>query len=114
MAKGSIGTYSHNVLTVNVNQSKNIVDTAWKVNKDVDFSKVELVLGEHEGIIIYVYKPEKWFKEINADKTEKPQPRYRFEGKMVSHEYPDYLGKKITKKQGEQWPARFRKKGDSF
>lgn len=100
----------NNCLIVNINSTykphQDVYDAtrkSWLLN-DNKISSIELVICEYRGIFRAIYKPEKWYTEID----EKGRKRWLFEGKDVSDRYPEYMNKfNAFKKRGARNPISY-------
>lgn len=81
----------------------------WDMTKD-HAEQADLVFAVYKREIIGIFKPDKWeYVGPDADKLGVPRNWLRFTGREVKD--PEiiqrYLGKYITKKQGESNPVRY-------
>ena len=101
---------SHNCLIVNINKTyetaKDVYEAtrkSWKLS-DNKIKNIELVISEYHKVFRAVYKPIKWYSEID----EKGKKRWLFEGIDVSSQYPQYVNKNNSFKiDGTQNPVRY-------
>ena len=100
----------NNCLIVNINNTyKSNQDVyeatrkSWLLNAN-KINNIELIIAEYRGIFRAIYKPERWYTEIDK----KDRIRWLFEGKDVSDKYPEYMNKhNIFKKRGAQNPISY-------
>ena len=97
----------YKLLVININKTMEpgslyeSTRSSWKLVES-RAKKVDYVLSEYHGVIIDVFKPERWLKVKN-------RPRIEFEGEKVKDPkiLELFLNKKIEKKHGSQNPIRY-------
>lgn len=100
----------NNCLIVNINNTYKLnqdvyeaTRKSWLLNSN-KIKDIELVISEYRGIFRAIYKPEKWYTELD----EKGRTRWLFEGQDVSDKYPQYMNKQNAfKKRGAQNPVSY-------
>lgn len=113
---------TENIIAFKVNNSykKEMTETelyditrgCWRINVN-KACHADYAFSVYEGIIIEVYKIEKWMRAEELQRTtfpneEVPKGRYGFEGEIAEKGIRDkYIGKSIVYKVGEQSPFKY-------